>query len=274
VYLVGIQSSQPGQTRPVLVGGGNDKLGRSLTNRRCAISSFVNPSATNHQFALAFGEQIQIGRSSGFATLRRERLDEASDDAWREQRVPGRDGRPARRSSTGSVSLTRKPLAPARMASRTYSSSSEVARMVTLTSRRRRDASTWSRRRLRCRRRLGNDVDDVVCIQECTKTIRTRTCRQPTRPGSRLDPMGIHARTRNPWSVAGQRRAGHRARRRVRACRSGRCRCRWCHCRARRSRRRSAQRTNRRRTLHFDAAREQSHHPQPSLLTSRSTPLP
>ena len=50
---------------------------------------------------------------------------------------PATTARTARSSSAGSVSLTRKPLAPARIASNTYSSRSNVVRITTLTSARR-----------------------------------------------------------------------------------------------------------------------------------------
>ena len=106
-----------------------------LTIRRDAISSFDRPSATSAMTSRSrsvSASSADVGRGSlalvaNSATSRRVTPGESSAS-------PRATARTAWISSTGSVSLTRKPLAPMRSASKTYSSRSNVVRITTRTS--------------------------------------------------------------------------------------------------------------------------------------------
>src|SRR5918994_360176 len=102
-----------------------------LTKRRSAISSLVSPSATR-----AITSRSRSVRTSSTGAGRGSRVWVANSPISRRVTLgdssasPRATARTARSNSIGSVSLTRKPLAPGRIASKTYSSTSNVVRMT------------------------------------------------------------------------------------------------------------------------------------------------
>ena len=88
---------------------------------------------------LALGETVERARVDGILHSGRRPFEKPAGDARaRAAPRPRRRRAPRGCRSTGSVSFTRKPLAPARIARATYSSSSNVVTMTTLTDRERR----------------------------------------------------------------------------------------------------------------------------------------
>ena len=107
----------------------------SARTRRSAISRFDSPRPTSLRTSTS--RSVRSRRAALRSSFDRRQpvrvaVEQPAGDGRREQRVAGGDGPDARpRTRPGVTSLSRNPLAPARSASTTYSSASNVVRMRT-----------------------------------------------------------------------------------------------------------------------------------------------
>jgi hypothetical protein len=113
-----------------------------LTNSRSAISSFDSPPATSPITSRSRSVSVSRPRSDwgSFARAANSSISRLVMPGERSASPPATT-RTACTSSSGSVSLTRNPLAPDRMASNTYSSRPNVVRITTRTPARRWSAA-------------------------------------------------------------------------------------------------------------------------------------